>query len=207
MNNQSSPQERSTFRKTFVNGMALAVPLGIVLFIFGKLVGYVANVIHPLADRLGISHVLGRLTLTILAILLILALVLVLGMLMRFALIASIRDWMEDMILKIIPSLRHLKMLASETADFGNAQNKWIPAFIFIEDRYTPGYVVEQNDELVTFFALANGDWGEGEIVVTSKENLKILPVDAFELNASTRLFGKGYLKMIDKANMGSRKE
>jgi hypothetical protein len=61
-----------------------------------------------LANKFGVENILGELTLTFLAILLILAIIFLLGLLMQVDLIANLRQSIEALILKFVPSLNHL---------------------------------------------------------------------------------------------------
>ena len=61
----------------------LAIPLAIVLYVFGRIVGIFKKIIAPLAAKMGIDRILGELTLTIFAIALIILIILLLGLLMQ----------------------------------------------------------------------------------------------------------------------------
>ena len=74
--------------------------------IFEKLIG-------PLAKKFQIERIFGEITLTFFAVLVMLAIAFLLGLLMRIKLIANIRGEVESLVLKFIPSLNYLELMAA----------------------------------------------------------------------------------------------
>jgi uncharacterized membrane protein len=187
------------FKKALGRGLALAIPLAIVLYVFAKIVGVFTKIIAPVAHKIGVAHVLGELTLTIFAIILIILIILFLGLLMRIAVVATIREQVEGIILKFVPSLNQLKLLAADTLDLEDAETTWRPVLLYVKEKgkYSPAFVVEEDDERVTLFVLFETAMQKGEVAVYDKDRISLTPLSFTQLHAANRAAGKGFLALI----------
>lgn len=187
------------FKKALGRGLALAIPLAIVLYVFGKIVGVFTKIIAPVAHKVGIAHIWGELTLTLFAIIVIILIVLLLGLAMRIAVIATIREQVEDVILKFVPSLNQLKLLAADTLDLEDAETTWRPVLLYIKEKgkYSPAFVVEEDEKRVTLFVLLETAMQKGEVAIYDKERINLVPLKFTHLHASNRAAGKGYLALL----------
>jgi uncharacterized membrane protein len=186
-------------KRTIGRGLALAIPLGVVLYIFIKFLGMTERVLGPLATKLGYDRILGGLTLTILSILFILILIFILGLFMRLAVIASLGNKMEDVVLKIIPSLANLRTIAKEKLDLEDQSTGWKPVMVLYEKKYMPAFVIEENDKLITLYLIKNQSFNDGEFVIVEKNEVSLFPATASEINQYSRQYGKGFLSLISK--------
>jgi uncharacterized membrane protein len=193
------------FKKALGRGLALAIPLAIVLYVFAKIVGIFTKIIAPVAHKVGIAHIWGELTLTIFAIILIILIILLLGLLMRIAVVATIRAQVEDLILKFIPSLNQLKLLAADTLDLEDAETTWRPVLLYVKEKgkYSPAFVVEEDELRVTLFVLVETAMQKGEVAVYDKERVTLIPLTFTQLHVSNRAAGKGYLALLKAFNEG----
>ncbi len=83
------------FKRILGNGLLIALPLGIVLYILARLVAGLEVVIQPVAEALHIQKLLGELTLTILSVFVIILIVIFLGLLMQLPFVASFSKQLE----------------------------------------------------------------------------------------------------------------
>jgi uncharacterized membrane protein len=187
------------FKKALGRGLALAIPLAIVLYVFAKIVGVFRKVIAPVAHDVGVEHVWGELTLTIFAIILIILIILVLGLLMQIAVVATVREQVEDIILKFVPSLNQLKLMAADTLDLEDAETTWRPVLFYEKEKgkYSPAFVVEQDDERVTLFVLIETAMQKGEVNIFDLDRVVLIPLTFTQLHAGNRAAGKGYLALL----------
>jgi uncharacterized membrane protein len=74
----------SAIKKIFGKGLVLAIPFGVVVYVFIKLLGIFQKLVNPFAIRLGIERILSELTLTVFAVFLLLIFMFLLGLLMQF---------------------------------------------------------------------------------------------------------------------------
>lgn len=187
----------SSFKKIFFSGIALAIPLGVVTYVFIKLLAIFEEMISPLAKKFGVEKVLGEVTLTVLTILILLVIMFLLGLLMRFSVVTGFRKGMEEVVLKFIPSLNHLKTMAADKLDFDHATNLWKPVLIHFENKYSPAFMVEENEELVTLFVTKGTSLDEGEILIANKKEISFSAITATQMKHCSKQFGKGYIAFI----------
>ncbi|WP_183576906.1 hypothetical protein HDF18_12305 [Mucilaginibacter sp. X5P1] len=187
------------FKTVLGRGLALAIPVAIVLFVFIRIIGILKKAIAPLAADMGIQRIWGELTLTVFAIILIILVILLLGLMMQITLIASIRSRVEDIILKFVPSLNQLKLMAADSLDLDTEENTWRPVLLYTKEKakYNPAFIVEEDEELITLFLCLETNIRKGEILIVNKEKVTITPISFTELHRCSRAAGKGYLEII----------
>jgi len=190
----------NSLKKIFIRGLTLAVPLAIILYVFGRILEIIKKVIAPVAEKWGIHRLLGDATLTILAILFIALIILFLGFLLRIDSVSKIRQQIEDLILKFVPSLNFLKLMAADKLELANSQNAWKPVLLFIESRYNAAFIVEEDESMVTLFVSKGTTLKDGEIVTAYKKDILIVPATYEQLNKFSRSFGKGFISVVNKA-------
>lgn len=154
-------------------GIALALPLAIVFYILYRFIRIFENIIEPIANKFGAEHILGELTITFLAILTILFIIFLLGLLMQISIVANLRCYIEGWILKLVPSLNHLKLLAAEKLDI-DRRDKFETHFFLKGDQYFPRYIIEENKDWITL-AIVKGTSTEPKDVMIKKRKLLVI--------------------------------
>ena len=185
------------FRRTLGRGIALAIPVVIIVYVFIRVIVLFKSVIAPTAQKMGISNIWGGITLTVFAIVILLVFILLLGMLMQIRLVSSMSNQVESIIFRFVPSLNQLKLMAADKLDIDSFQNTWKPVVLFLENKYNAAFVVEEDEELITLFVCKGVSLNEGEIVTTAKSEVKIIPAQYSDLQRCSKAFGKGYLSLI----------
>ena len=192
----------SKIKKIFGKGLTLAIPVGVVLYVFIKLLGILQKIITPVAANLGIERILGELTLTILAVFLLLAFMFLLGLLMQFSKVAGIGKALEELVFKFIPSLKNLKAIAAEKLDLEMASNAWKPVLVLYEKKYSPAFIIEELDDLITIYIIVGTSVSSGELLITSKNEVSFISVTANEIHQFSKQYGEGYLSLIAKGGL-----
>jgi len=187
------------FKTTLGRGLALAIPVAIVLYVFLRVIRIFKKLIAPLAEKIGVDKVRGELVLTILAIALIILIILLLGLLMQITVVATVRSQVEDIILKFVPSLNQLKLMAADSLDLDSEENTWHPVLLYTKEKakYNPAFIVEEDEELLTLFICLETNIRKGEILIVNKEKVSTIPITFTELHRCTRAAGKGFLEII----------
>jgi uncharacterized membrane protein len=187
------------FKTILGRGLALAIPVAIVLFVFIRIIGILKKVIAPLAADMGIQRIWGELTLTVFAIILIVLIILLLGMLMQITVVSTVRTQVEDIILKFVPSLNQLKLMAADSLDLDTEENTWRPVLLYTKEKakYNPAFIVEEDEEMITLFLCLETNIRKGEILIVNKEKISLIPITFTELHRCSRAAGKGYLEII----------
>lgn len=188
-----------SFKKTIFRGVAFALPLGVVAYVFIRFVSIFEKIVSPLAKKAGIENILGELTLTVLAIAIMLLMIFFLGILMRFSFFSSVNRQLEEVILKLAPSLNHFKMMAAEKLDIDNASTAWKPVLIYVEEVYLPAYIIEENKQWITFAKVKAPSTQPDEIAIIKKENTSYVEITMLQMRQFNRQFGKGYIALIEK--------
>jgi hypothetical protein len=188
-------------KKIVGRGIALALPLSVVLYVLYKFIKILETVIAPVANKFGVDKILGEITLTFFAVLTILAIIFILGLLMNIDFIANLRKVVEDVILNFIPSLNHLKLMAAEKLDMENAVTLWKPILLLKEDQYFPAYLIEENAEWITVAITKAPSTKPDDIMILKKENIQYREITMNEMHGFNKAFGRGYLDLISKEN------
>ena len=190
----------SNIRTTIIRGLTLAVPLAVIAYVFIRMIDIIRKVITPLSLKLGINRLLGNATLTILTLLLILIIVFILGLLTRFASVSTIRQQLENIIIRFVPSLHYLKLMAADKLTIANSQPAWKPVLVFSEEKYSAGFIVEESELLVTIFVSKGTSLKDGEILTANKADVLLFPATYEQLDRFSREFGKGFISIINQA-------
>src|SRR4249919_1345648 len=81
----------SALKTTLIRGLTLAVPLAIVGYVLIRVILIIRKLITPIATKIGIHHVLGNATLSIITVLLIILFIFGLGLLMQIRIVLRLR--------------------------------------------------------------------------------------------------------------------
>ncbi len=186
-----------SLKRTVTRGIALAIPLSVVIYVAYKFIKIFEKILAPVANKFGVEHMLGQLGLTFLAVLALLALTFILGLLMQIDIIANLRKEVEGWILKFIPSLNHLKLMAVEKLDMENAATLWKPVLLLKGDQYQPAYIIEEKGEWITL-ALAKAPGTEPkDMLITKKSAVSYQEITMKQMHDFNKQFGRGYLSLI----------
>ncbi|ATL49286.1 hypothetical protein COR50_20080 [Chitinophaga caeni] len=189
----------NNFKNILGRGIILAIPLGVIIYVFIRLIGMLATFIQPLAMKLGIQRILGEFTLIIFAVLLIIIFMYILGLLMGLSFIASLSKKMENLVYRLVPSLNQIKLLATEKLDFNTQLDSWKPVILYYEEKYSPAYVVEEDDQMITLFVIKGTTLSDGEILITKRDDVSLQEITTAQLHQFSRQYGKGFLSVVNK--------
>jgi|GEM_PF-2260367 hypothetical protein len=181
------------------DGIALAVPLAVVLYVFGKIIAVIQKAISPVAGKYGIDTFLGDITLTVLALLVLLLLILALGLFMQFPVVTKIRDSIEEIILRFIPSLNQLKTVLAERFDREHATSFWKPVLLEQSDTYGFAFLVEESAEIGVFFKLEGNSFHEGKTKILKRKHYTYTHVEPAEMRKCLKQYGIGSTELIDR--------
>lgn len=186
-----------SLKQTIGRGIALALPLSIVVYVIYRFFKLFEKAIAPVAKKFGVDSLLGELTLTFFTVLTMFAIVLLLGLLMRLPFIANTRKHVEEWILKFIPSLNHLKLMAAEKLDLDNAATQWKPVLYLKGDQYAPAYLIEENNEWITLASVKSPTTEPGGMMIYKKAGITYHEITMKQMADFNKAFGKGYLSII----------
>ncbi len=188
----------SGLKTTLIRGLTLAVPLAIVGYVLIRVIQIIRKLITPIATKIGIHHVLGNATLSIITVLLIILFIFGLGLLMQIRIVLRLRQRLEDTILHFAPSLNYFKLMADDKLKVTNSQNEWKPVLVFSEEKYNAAFIVEETEQLVTLFVSKGTSLKDGEIMTVYRKDVTIHPATYEELDKFSRAFGKGFISILE---------
>jgi hypothetical protein len=188
-----------SFKKTFINGIALALPLSVVAYVVFRIIAIFEKIITPFAKSIGVDTIFGEITLTLLAIISMLIIAFILGLFMRFSFVANIRRQLETMILQVVPSLNHLKLLAAEKLDLENAVTKWKPVLVKMGEEYLPAYLIEEAADWISIAKVKAPTIQPGDTITVKKTAIQYIEISMNEMRNCSKQFGKGYISLIGK--------
>jgi hypothetical protein len=184
-------------KKIVFQGIALALPLSIVMYVLFKFINIFEKLIGPVANKLGVDKFLGEITLTFFAVLAILLIVFVLGLLMNIPIIAKLRKEVEEVLLHFIPSLNHLKLMAAEKLDMDIEATQWKPIFLFKDDQCIPSFLIEENAEWIIVAITKAPTTKPDDMMILRKNKIQYREITMEQMHDLNKAFGKGYLDLI----------
>ncbi len=193
---------RLSLKKILSNGLALALPLGVILYVFIKIIVILEKLIGPISTRLGIDRILGELTLTILATFCLILIIMLLGLLMQLSATARLKDQVEDMLIAIVPSLGRIKSLASEKLSLEQSVKHWKPILLRHEEKFNPAYLIEKKKGLVTLYVILSHITSEGEFLIIAENEIQYAEISFDQLIRCTRSYGRGIIDLIHEKGL-----
>jgi hypothetical protein len=188
----------SSLKKVLANGLALAVPIGIIVYVFIKILEIFEKLIGPVSKKFGIDHLLGELTLTIFAVFILLVLIFLLGMLRQLPLVKKFSQFMEEIVLKVFPSFSYLKTVGAEKFDVENADNTWRAVVIKKENDLFPAFLIDENADWITLVKVKAPGTDLGDFLICRKNTVGIQEITIKEMKQLNKQYGKGYLKYLE---------
>jgi len=181
----------------FVWGTVVTLVIAIIIYLLIKIIGFLEQIIGPVAKKLGMENVFGEITITILAILAIIIIIFILGTISSMPFISNYRQKFEDMLLKLYPPLSYFKVMADEKLNVQSASGGWKPVLALMDDQYWPAFITEENEEWVTLNVVYAPNSDPMELLIARKDSLHYIPMTTQQMFAINRMYGKGFISMI----------
>lgn len=180
-------------RDLLVDGILLALPLGVAAFLLRRVVGALISVMAPVAHLLPQGRWFGIAGLELAAIALALLGLLALGAFARSGPGRSLVAWLESVVLGKFPGYMMMKSIA---ADFGGAQTDkdLQPALVSFDDNTVLGYIVEDTGSAgpLTVFVPSAPSAGSGSVVMVPRERVQVLSVPSSAVRHTMKQRGMG---------------
>lgn len=186
----------SNFFHTITTGFFLVLPLAAVILIGTKLWQLLVAPAKKLAGLADID------TIFIIDIIIIVFLVLICfaaGLAIKAKSVDSLKNWLEDNVLRMIPGYEYLRMrLMASFAKANNASPKCVA--IRFDDYTGLGILIEQkeNGKSVVFLP-GIPEFSGGDIAIVDSERIIQLGISMNEMSIMIRSYGKGMLEKLEK--------
>lgn len=188
----------SSIKKTFIVGLSFIIPLVLLIYLLLKVIEAFRKIVAPIADKIEISLWGGETTSRIIAIVVLLILSFVIGLLARMKKEHSIKDWIEDNILSMIPGYLLLKGMTEEAIGFDSKHLKEV-VLINMGSTWRIGFIMERIDEDLNTVFIPSAPNPLGGIVVFAKwDVLKKLDMDEVSVMKIHRKLGINSKKLLN---------
>jgi len=185
-------------RITIAGGILFLIPVGVIVFIMAKTIGFLYRLSKPITARLPFDNVGGVGVNTLMSIILLLLVCFLAGIFMRTKLAKMMIQWLEDRVLVYVPGYSYLR--ARSTDWFSKEKtNNWKPASIFVDDNEVICFVIDETEDYCSIFLPSAPTPSSGSICVRKKSNVTFLPINVSEAVSMIRQFGKGASLSIEK--------
>ena len=180
------------------NGIMFAIPLGAVIYLFGKVLNSLQRLVEPLANAVGVQRFLGEFALLVISVGMIMLFCFVLGLLLqRAAVLRLVGDSIEGFAVRVIPSLGLLKSMAGEKLEI-QVDKAWKGILLQDEDSWVPAFLIEESEKWQTVF-IPEAPTGEGgEVRVFARGSITFREMDLGVVRAALRVYGQGLASELD---------
>lgn len=182
------------FRNTILSGIILFLPIFFLIWLIKNLWYSLAGFGAKIAGLVEFKMVPGLVAASIITTILIILIFYICGLLVRFAFIGKIKNWIEDNLLQYIPGYLTYKVKV-ETKLIKKTE-EWLPVLVKTDEGARPALLIEVKDQMSTVFFPNCPDTNYGVIWVVDAVRVKHLSGDANSLLKSVQYSGKGLLDM-----------
>jgi len=198
----------SFIRITIAGGILFLIPVGAIVFIMAKTIGFLYGLSKPITARLPFKNVAGVGVNTLLSIILLLLLCFLAGIFMRTRLARRIVQWLEDRVLVYVPGYSYIRARSKDWFS-DEKTSTWKPASIFVDDNEVICFVTDETEDYYSLFLPSAPTPSSGSICVREKNKVTLLPLTVSETVSMIRQLGKGASSSIAKVKnevFGNRK-
>ncbi len=182
------------FRNTILSGIILFLPIFFLIWLIKNLWYSLAGFGAKIASLVEFKIVPGLVAASIITAILILLIFYICGLLVQFAFIGKIKNWIEDNLLQYIPGYITYKVKV-ETKLVKKAE-EWQPVLVKTDEGARPALLIEIKDQMSTVFFPNCPDTNYGVIWVVDSVRVKHLSGDANSLLKCVQYSGKGLMEM-----------
>jgi len=188
----------SFLKSTIIGGLFFLVPLFVVIIIFGKIWQKMTGVGSKLSAMLGIKSVAGIAGGPLMTSLIILLICIVSGLLIRLALFANFRTWLDNLLIKYIPGYEFYKITLEQKIIKDDVPAARPTVLLTIDGIGQPGVIVEElSDGRKVVFIPSKPGTPEGQVYVVNDAAVTLLHMEEANLNKLLSKQGKGFKEII----------
>jgi len=178
------------FKETVISGIVLFLPIFVLMAIFKNVYTKLYGSGHKLMKIFGLNADEDKKWIPLATLFLFIVILYLLGLLVQFAAVTKMKEWIENNVLLYIPtySKYKAKMMAKLQPEDVERQ----PILVEMNGGWKPGFLINTDGEKSTVFLPTTPDIDYGEVWIM--ENYKISKIDLTtkEFKNSLLLSGKG---------------
>lgn len=184
-------------KQVFGDGLAITIPLLVIVYVFHKAHQVLKTGIAPLAEKAGVHDIFGKLTMTVLAGLALVGIIVLMGLLMRFAVMRAVRRELESLVLRFFPFLNEFKAMMAEKLD-REGNEAWRAVALHREEGIQFAFLVEERDGYASFLLLKGPKTSDGEMITLQAGTYSYKLVDATAMLRVVKQYGVGAAKLLN---------
>jgi uncharacterized membrane protein len=177
-------------RNTIISGIVLLFPLFAMIFILQKVWYATTGFGQKMATFLGIRTVAGVGGGSVMTTIILLLVFYVSGLIVRFAMVTRVRDWIEGNMLMYIPG--YLKYKVKMEEKLMPPEDNRPAVLVKSGDAWKCGLLMDKSGGKAIVFLPNTPDTDNGEVVVVPEQDIEIMAMTARELKASLQMSGRG---------------
>jgi len=143
------------------DGLAITIPLIVIIYVLHKAHQVLQVGIAPIAEKIGIHNLFGKVTLAVLATMVMLAIILFMGLLMRFSIMRSVRIAMENLVFRFFPFLNEFKAMMADRLE-SEGDEAWKSVALYHGDEIQFAFLIEETEAHGTFLQLKGRHAADG---------------------------------------------
>ncbi|MDQ6473098.1 hypothetical protein RB619_20855 [Flavobacterium sp. LHD-80] len=180
----------SNIKETVISGVILFLPIFILLLIFKKLYDSLYGIGHKLCIIFGLDKMAEMNFVPILTTILLVIVLYLFGLMVRFAMVTKIKEWIENNVLIYIPT--YSKYKAKMMAKLQPEDRSEHPVLVQLGEAWKPGFLMNAADGKSTVFLPTTPDTDYGEVWIVQDSKVTTVEMTPKEFRTSILLSGKG---------------
>jgi len=188
--------------RTIVRGALFLVPIVLLIILFAQAIKFIARLLAPVGRLVPTETVAGMIVVDLLAVAAIVGICLLAGVLARTAIIGSIGDRIEQVLLRRIPGFTLVKGMTEGIfgIDTGSAVKV---ALAWIEESWALAFIMERHENgLSTVFVPSAPTPAAGAIYYLPDDRLRLLDVPVSAAIACVTSLGIGSRQLLATAKL-----
>lgn len=173
------------------DGLAITIPLLVILYVLNKAHQVLKVGIAPIAEKLGVHNIFGKVTMAVLAAAALVVIILFMGLLMRFAVMRAVRRELESLVLRFFPFLNEFKAMMADKLD-REGNEAWRSVALYREEGIQFAFLVEEKDGFGSFLLLKGPKVADGEMVMLKTGTYTYKVVNSTEMIRVVKQYGAG---------------
>ena len=187
----------SFIKTTLIGGLFFIIPIVLLVYLIGKVIGIFRKMVAPIADKIDFSLLGGEMTSRIIATIVLLLVCFIGGLFAKTKIANQLKEWVEDNILSNIPGYTLLKGM-SETAVGLESNNLKEVVLVDIEEVWQIGFLMERlDDDLNAVFIPGAPNPMSGNVVFVKWDRLKKLDIQGINAMKIARKLGVDSKKIL----------
>lgn len=192
-------------KSTIIGGIVFLVPLGVVMFLLGKLALFMRHFASALAPAFPVDSPIGVLALNLAALAALVAACFVAGLVAQRAAARRLHARVDSTLLSAIPGYSFFKAFVDNMQRSDSIAESFIPVLVQFDDYSQLAFEIERepNGKAAIYLPGAPNPWS-GAVVYVTAERVRRVPMSLNEALANIRMLGKGSVDVVARLRAAS---